>query len=183
MTHREHEACTRTVRRMHNDALRGAQDAQCGMEVAMARKPLSTVAAEVTLTLRMTDHDRALLDRLVALRAEELAEIGANEIDVTAASYLRGLIRREAKAKGITLPAPSPAAPPEPAAPSPAVPPAENAEATKVHAALLRALEGGESQASIAKRAGIDPGALSRFRKTGKGIASDKLAKLRKMLT
>ena len=155
----------------------------------MARKPLSTVAAEVTLTLRMTDHDRALLDRLVALRAEELAGMGANEIDVTAASYLRGLIRREAKAKGIVVPATPPAAPPaaapagSPAAPpEPATPPAETTEAARVHRALLDAVEGGEAQASIAKRAGVDAGALSRFRKTGKGLSPDKLASLGRTL-
>lgn len=149
----------------------------------MGRKPLSTVAAEVTLTLRMTDHDRALLDRLVALRAEELAEMGATEIDVTAASYLRGLIRREAKAKGITLPPPE--APAKPAAPpaAPAETPPEDAEAAKVLAALRRALEGGESQATVAKRSGVDAGGISRFLKTGRGLGPDKLAKLRKALT
>lgn len=146
----------------------------------MGRKPLSTVAAEVTLTLRMTDHDRALLDRLVALRAEELSEMGATEIDVTAAAYLRGLIRREAKAKGITVPLPE--APAKPAAPPAAAPPAEDAEAAKLRAAVLRAQNGGESQTSIAKRAGIDPGGLSRFMKTGKGLGAEKLAKLAKAL-
>lgn len=148
----------------------------------MARRPLSTVAAEVTLTLRMTDHDRALLDRLVALRAEELSEMGANEIDVTAASYLRGLIRREAKAKGVVVPAAEPP-PPAPAAPAaPAPPPPEDKEAEQLHAALLRAIEAGESQASIARRAGIDPGALSRFRRTGRGISPEKLNGLERAL-
>lgn len=150
----------------------------------MGRKPLSTVAAEVTLTLRMTDHDRALLDRLVALRAEELSEMGATEIDVTAASYLRGLIRREAKAKGVTVPMPE--APAKPAASPAAAPtetPAEDPEAAKVLAALRRTLEdSGESQTSIAKRAGVDPGGVSRFLKTGKGLGPDKLAKLSKAL-
>lgn len=146
----------------------------------MARKPLSTVAAEVTLTLRMTEHDRALLDRLVALRAEELSDAGA--VDVTAASYLRGLIRSEAKAKGITVsvePAPTARSA---ASKEPAAPPAEDSEAAKVHSALLRATKGGESQASIAKRAGVDEGALSRFRKTRKGVSPEKLAKLAKAL-
>lgn len=150
----------------------------------MGRKPLSTVAAEQTLTLRMTDQDRALLDALVSARGTELAEMGATEVDVTAASYLRGLIRREAKAKGITV-AVSEVAPKPVAAPSPAsvVPPATNKEASDLHAALLRAIEAGnESQASIAKRAGVDPGALSRFVKSGKGLSPEKRKGLAKAL-
>jgi hypothetical protein len=54
--------------------------------------------ATETLTLRLTREDRAVLDRLVQLRASELADEG---IDVTATSYVRGLIRREGKARGV----------------------------------------------------------------------------------
>jgi len=145
----------------------------------MGRKPLSTVAAEQTLTLRMTDHDRALLDALVSARGTELAEMGATEVDVTAASYPRGLIRREAKAKGITVAVPEVAK--EPAAPM--VPPATNKEAADLHAALLRAIAtGDESQASIARRAGIDTGGLSRFVKSGKGLSPEKRKGLAKAL-
>jgi hypothetical protein len=64
----------------------------------MARRPLDPAGpATGTLTLRLSDVDRELLDRLVADRASELAPEG---IEVTAASYVRGLIRREAAAKG-----------------------------------------------------------------------------------
>ena len=49
------------------------------------------------------------MDRLVAMRAAELVDLGAEEVDVTAASFVRGLIRREAKAKGLM---PAAAAPP-----------------------------------------------------------------------
>lgn len=162
-----------------------------GTGETMPRKPKAGVAAEVTLTLRMTEHDRALLDRLVALRAEELAELGADEIEVTAASYVRGLIRREAKAKGVTAalaaqepsakpPAPSPApeAPPTPAARTP-----EEAEAAEVHAALVRAIDAGATQAQIAERAGVDAGALSKFKKSGSGLSPEKLKKLRRALS
>jgi hypothetical protein len=55
-------------------------------------------AASETLTLRLSPVDRALLDRLVELRAEELADEG---LEATAVSVVRGLIRREAKAKGL----------------------------------------------------------------------------------
>jgi len=159
----------------------------------MPRKPKAGVAAEQTLTLRMTDNDRALLDRLVALRAEELAELGADEIEVTAASYVRGLIRREAKAKGVTAP-PSPpatsappmvhASGPETAPTAKATPPTqEETEAAAAHAALLRAVEKGESQAKIAERAGIDAGALSKFKKTGGGLSPQKVRKLAKVVS
>jgi hypothetical protein len=156
----------------------------------MPRKPKAGVAAEVTLTLRMTDHDRALLDRLIALRVEELAELGADEIEVTAASYVRGLIRREAKAKGVTAAlaaqeasakppaqAPAPEAPPKPTTRTP-----EEAEAAEVHAAFLRAVEKGETQAQIAEKTGIDAGALSKFKKNGSGLSPEKIKKLRRIL-
>lgn len=142
----------------------------------MPRKPKAGVAAEVTLTLRMTDHDRTLLDRLVALRAQELAELGADEIDVTAASYVRGLIRREAKAKGLTS---SPANTPAPAEPATAEMVADDApQAAEVRAALLRALQAGEVQSQLADRAGIDRSALSKFKKNGTGLSAEKLRSL-----
>jgi hypothetical protein len=51
-----------------------------------------------TLTLRLTRDDRDLLEQLVELRSKELAGDG---IEPTAAGYLRGLIRRDAAAKGL----------------------------------------------------------------------------------
>jgi hypothetical protein len=53
---------------------------------------------DATLTLRLTQHDRELLQALVALQASEMADLG---VEVTAASYVRGLIRHEARAKGL----------------------------------------------------------------------------------
>ncbi|WP_437308035.1 hypothetical protein [Sorangium sp. So ce388] len=55
-----------------------------------------------TLTLRLTRHDRELLQALVALQAEEMSDTG---VEVTAASYVRGLIRHEARKKGLLEPA------------------------------------------------------------------------------
>lgn len=52
---------------------------------------------DATLTLRLTQHDRELLQALVAVQAREMADLG---VEVTAASYVRGLIRHEARAKG-----------------------------------------------------------------------------------
>ena len=49
--------------------------------------------ASGTLTLRLTTGDRATLDALVSTAAAKLEESG---IQLTAAAYVRGLIRREA---------------------------------------------------------------------------------------
>src|SRR4051794_36810587 len=114
----------------------------------MSRNPKASVAAERTLAVRMTDNDHTLLGRLVLLRRDELAELGADEADVTAASYIRALLRREAKAKGITAtpaapdasapqaaPAPVADAPPETSAPQAApAPVAEDAPVPKAPA-------------------------------------------------
>jgi hypothetical protein len=64
-----------------------------------------TTLVEATLTLRLTTEDRELLKKLVELRSAELSVDG---IEVTAASYVRGLIRREAAAKGLLHVAPPP---------------------------------------------------------------------------
>ncbi|XXT20985.1 hypothetical protein WME94_05370 [Sorangium sp. So ce429] len=55
-----------------------------------------------TLTLRLTQHDRELLQALVELQAAEMCDTG---VEVTAASYVRGLIRHEARKKGLLEPA------------------------------------------------------------------------------
>lgn len=151
----------------------------CVTEDTMPRKPKAGVAAEATLTLRMTDADRALLDRLVALRAEELAALGADEIDVTAASYVRSLIRREAKAKGLTAPAAgdAPATPPKRTST-----PADEPDAKAVHAALLRAIERGAVANQIAAKAGVDRSALSKFKSKGTGLSTAKLRALAAVL-
>ncbi len=55
--------------------------------------------AGATLTLRLTKEDKSLLEQLVRLRSAELVQEG---VEPTVASYVRGLIRREAAAKGLT---------------------------------------------------------------------------------
>jgi hypothetical protein len=55
----------------------------------------STVAG-LLVTLRLTPMERGLLDKLVEMRRGEL-----DEATVSASSLLRGLIRREAIAKGL----------------------------------------------------------------------------------
>ena len=58
--------------------------------------------ADATLTLRLTQQDRDLLTELVSLQAAEMIDTG---VEVTAASFVRGLIRHEARAKGLLQPA------------------------------------------------------------------------------
>jgi len=72
---------------------------------------------DATLTLRLTRHDRELLQELVALQAAEMADTG---VEVTAASYVRGLIRHEARTKGLLDSAPASVAAPAAAARAPA---------------------------------------------------------------
>jgi len=66
----------------------------------MARPPFENRrnVVDTTLTLRLTRRDRELLQKLVALRALELVDTG---MEATAASYVRGLIRHEARARGL----------------------------------------------------------------------------------
>jgi hypothetical protein len=135
----------------------------------------SSVATD-TLTLRLSPDDRAMLDRLVAHRAAELADEG---IEVTAASFVRGLIRREAKARGLldasggdTTASDKPRAA---AGPAPATRPLSP---TLVRAALQQALDAGQTQRQIALRADLDASRLSRFLAGKHTLTDENLAKL-----
>lgn len=74
------------------------------LEPWVARPPreVRRSVVDATLTLRLTQQDRELLQELVALKAAELVDTG---MEATAASYVRGLIRHEARAKGLLAPA------------------------------------------------------------------------------
>lgn len=67
-------------------------------EMAQRTKTETRAAIDATLTLRLTQQDRALLHQLVALRTRDLQDSG---VEVTAASYVRGLIRHEARLAGL----------------------------------------------------------------------------------
>jgi hypothetical protein len=135
----------------------------------------SSVATD-TLTLRLSPDDRAMLDRLVAHRAAELADEG---IEVTAASFVRGLIRREAKARGLldaasgtTTASEKPGATPVPEAePRPLSP-------IQVRSALQQAINSGQTQRQIALRADLDASRLSRFLAGKHTLTEENLAKL-----
>lgn len=113
-----------------------------------------------TLTIRLTADDRAALNELVAAKAAELAD---DAVEVTATSYIRAIIRREARLlRGAKPDEPAPVAAMKPA---------------QVRAMLLRALDAGRSQADIAAAAGFDRSRLSRF-KSGGDLSPDSLARL-----
>ena len=117
-----------------------------------------------------------MLDRLVAYRAAELVDEG---IEVTAASFVRGLIRREAKARGLldavsgnVTASAKPSATPEPEAqPRPLSP-------IQVRAALQLAIDSGQTQRQIALRADLDASGLSRFLAGKHTLTEENLAKL-----
>jgi hypothetical protein len=53
------------------------------------------------LAIRLSPVDRALFDRLLKARAEELSRLAGQPLEVTAASYLRWLLLRDAEARGM----------------------------------------------------------------------------------
>jgi hypothetical protein len=135
----------------------------------------SSVATD-TLTLRLSPDDRAMLDRLVAHRAAELVDEG---IEVTAASFVRSLIRREAKARGLldaatgnTTTSEKPRATPEPEVEPRRLSPAQ------VRAALQRVIDSGQTQRQIALRADLDASRLGRFLAGKPTLTEENLAKL-----
>lgn len=136
--------------------------------------------ATETLTVRLTPIDRFALDRLVELRTAELAAEG---VKVKAGTYVRGLVRREAMAKGLLDAAGHPTA----ALRMPARPATARAgkgkatlevNADTVRTALQRALDAGASQAEIVRRSSVDGGQLSRFRKGNSSFSPEKLREL-----
>lgn len=68
-------------------------------EAAEVRAQVAQTCMDTSITLRLSKEDRALLDKLVALRISELGDIG---VELTISGYLRALIRREANAHGLS---------------------------------------------------------------------------------
>lgn len=145
----------------------------------MPRPPKTdrNAVATDTLTLRLSPDDRALLDRLVAAKAAELETAG---VELTAAAYVRGLIRQEGRRIGAAA---APSAPLAPIVERRATPRAAVvADEGKARAMLDEALAAGHKQSDIAAAAGLDSGHFSRW-KTRKGTISDgKLVTLMKVL-
>lgn len=145
-------------------------------------------ADEYARMVPLPAEERALLDRLVAARAEELARLGVYEAHVTPSSAMVGLIRDAAHSKGLVAAA-VPQAPDTPSQPATVEPPVKAAakgptgpNPARVKAALVAALDGGTTQADIARKAGLDSGQLSRFKASGSGLSPESLTKLSKAL-
>jgi hypothetical protein len=142
-----------------------------------------------TLTIRLTKEDRAALDELVEAARVELEPRG---VVVSAALYVRGLIRtaHSGMASGAPATAPAPAATPPatvPAAAPAPTPPArttpapspKSAVAAPTEAQVRRKLQASKlTQADLSRLTGIDPGMLSRFKSGKKPLSPEKLARL-----
>lgn len=68
----------------------------------MTRKPREdrNSIVDSTLTLRLTREDRMLLDELVGRRLRQARRDG---MEITRASFVRALIRKEAEAQGVRV--------------------------------------------------------------------------------
>lgn len=88
----------------------------------MGRRPKEDRGEVKTIVVgvKLTEAERAALDRLVEMRSAEIAEVMGERIEATASGVLRWLLVREAKARGV-LPSGSsrPPPPPEPEPPAP----------------------------------------------------------------
>ena len=132
-----------------------------------------------TLTIRLTKEDRAALDELVEAARVELEPRG---VVVSAALYVRGLIRtaHSGIASGAPATAPAPTLP----ATALAGPAVSAAPAAPTEAAVRRKLLASKrTGADLARLTGIDPGLLSRFRSGKKSLSPEKLARLADELT
>jgi hypothetical protein len=134
---------------------------------------MARVDPAIPTTLRLTAHDRALLDELVAREAAELADRG---VDVNASSVIRQLIRQAAKAHGIVITEPT-ARPPRLAPRPPAATQDEVRALYKKRARTHRGLG-----AELSRALGVEAAQLSRF-KAGHPFPASKLDALHALLT
>jgi hypothetical protein len=127
----------------------------------------------VLVTLRVSEEDRALLDALVEVERRELEP---RSVDVSLSSVMRRLIRQEAHARGVD---PSPA-PPVATTATARAPRQPKAPAQATVRALLRSrlAETRGLGAVIARRFGVEPSQVSRFKAGKEPFPTGKLAEL-----
>ncbi len=131
----------------------------------MPREPL------VSTTLRLTPHDRALLDKLVEVEAEDLRERG---VDVNLSSVVRQLVRQAAKARGIVVTGEELTA--REARPEPRPP---RAAQSTVRALLRKRLDAKRGLGvEIARRFGVESAQVSRFKSGDDTFPAAKLDEL-----
>ncbi len=130
-----------------------------------------------TLTLRLTKEDRAALDELVEAARVELEPRG---VVVSAALYVRGLIRTAHSGMASGAPATVPAAAPAPTPPARTTPaPSPSKVAAPTEAEVRRKLKASKlTQADLSRLTGIDTAMLSRFKSGKKPLSPEKLARL-----
>lgn len=125
-----------------------------------------------TLTIRLTKEDRAALDELVEAARVELEPRG---VVVSAALYVRGLIRTAHS--GIASGAPATA--PAPTLPATALAGPVSAAPPPTEAQVRRNLQASKlTQAELSRLTGIDTAMLSRFKSGKKPLSPEKLARL-----
>jgi transcriptional regulator with XRE-family HTH domain len=127
--------------------------------------------ALLSTTLRLTAHDRALLDKLVELEAEELRERG---VDVNLSSAVRQLVRQAAKARGIVVTDEDLVA--RQARPAPR-PPRAAQETVRTLLRKRMAQKRGLG-AEIARRFGVEAAQVSRFKAGEEAFPAAKLDEL-----
>lgn len=141
-------------------------------------------SGSVLVTLRLSPRDRALLEQLVALEQRELAARGA---EATLSSVMRGLIRDAARVRGVGDDDERAASPATSAARRWG--PREKAAAPKVSQGAARALlrkRMGEKRglgAELARRLGVEPAQVSRFKKGKEAFPASKLDSLYALLS
>ena len=60
-------------------------------------------ASDGRLTVKFTNEDRDLLDRLMAARAGDMSQTGGPALSLTVVSYLRWLLQRDARELGLPV--------------------------------------------------------------------------------
>jgi hypothetical protein len=69
----------------------------------MARPPIEDRShlKNVVMSFKLTEAERVLIDRLVVARTEEIKKLTGQRLNLTAGSYLRWLVLRDAEARGM----------------------------------------------------------------------------------
>ena len=146
----------------------------------MGRPPKTDRAAvgSETLTLRLTPDLRQTLDALVAAKAAELEHEG---FEVTAAAYVRGLIRREGRRLTPTIMVAAPVA-------ATATKPTgerrqhQRPDDKQVRALFARVIAKGVEQKEIAALSGVSPSYISRWKGGKYGLSEETIGALSKAL-
>jgi hypothetical protein len=130
----------------------------------------------VLVTLRVSEDDRALLEALVLSERHELEPRG---VEVSLSSVMRRLIRQEALARGVS---PAPRAAPTPAPRAPRRPKKAPSQAAVRALLRTRLAETRGLGATIARRFGIEPSQVSRFKAGKESFPHGKLDALMALL-